>query len=81
MEFEDWYFQIVNMFEDDSLEASFHKSLVPRIPWHYNLGSSAMILECDKDEEGRDIPLQWYDYVLHFLAFLWKVLFAFIPPK
>ena len=24
--------------------------------------------------------LRWYDYLLHFLTFFWKVIFAIIPP-
>ncbi|CAH1797885.1 unnamed protein product [Owenia fusiformis] len=42
---------------------------------------NAMSVECDKDDDGVDIPLKWYDYTLHFLTFFWKVIFAFIPPK
>ncbi len=42
---------------------------------------SAMVLETERDDDGEEIPLKWYDYLLHFLTFMWKILFAFIPPK
>lgn len=42
---------------------------------------SAMVLESDVDDEGREIPLKWYHYLLHFFSFLWKVIFAFVPPR
>jgi len=32
-------------------------------------------------EGSPDAPLQWYDYFFHFLAFFWKIILAFIPPK
>ena len=34
---------------------------------------AAMSLESDVDEEGNDIPLTWFDFVVHFLTFFWKV--------
>ena len=40
-----------------------------------------MVLEAEQDEEGIDIPLSAADYVLHFISFFWKVVFAFIPPR
>ncbi|KAK2143511.1 hypothetical protein LSH36_835g00039 [Paralvinella palmiformis] len=32
-------------------------------------------------EGSPDAPLLAQDYILHFLSFFWKVLFAFIPPR
>ena len=42
---------------------------------------SAMVLEAEQDEDGEDIPLTAMDYILHFLTFFWKLIFAFIPPR
>ncbi|XP_077988867.1 sodium/calcium exchanger 1-like [Glandiceps talaboti] len=42
---------------------------------------NAMTVGGDKDDDGNDIPPSSVDYVLHFLTFFWKVLFAFVPPK
>ncbi|KAI0224366.1 Sodium/calcium exchanger 3 [Lamellibrachia satsuma] len=42
---------------------------------------SAMVLEPEQDEDGNDLPLSGLDYVLHFISFFWKVIFAFIPPR
>ena len=46
----------------------------------YLMISSAMVLEVARDEDGNEVPLKWYMYLLHFLSFFWKVLFACIPP-
>ncbi|XP_064647544.1 sodium/calcium exchanger 1-like isoform X2 [Lineus longissimus] len=42
---------------------------------------AAMSVQEEEDEEGNKVPLKWYDYVIHFLMFFWKVFFALIPPK
>ncbi len=33
----------------------------------------------DAEEEG-DKPATCKDYMLHFISFFWKFLFAFVPP-
>ena len=40
-----------------------------------------MVIQGEEDEEGNVEPLSIMDFVLHFLTFFWKVLFAFIPPR
>ncbi|XP_071964302.1 sodium/calcium exchanger 3-like isoform X2 [Antedon mediterranea] len=42
---------------------------------------SAMTVGGDEDEKGNVIPPSMIDYLLHFISFFWKVLFAFVPPK
>ncbi|XP_074650756.1 sodium/calcium exchanger 1-like [Tubulanus polymorphus] len=42
---------------------------------------AAMTVSEDEDEDGNPIPLHWYDYLLHFIMFFWKVFFALIPPR
>ena len=39
------------------------------------------MLEAEQDDDGKDIPLSAADYILHFISFFWKVVFAFIPPR
>lgn len=41
----------------------------------------AMVIQGEEDGEGNTEPLSIMDFVLHFLTFFWKVLFAFIPPR
>lgn len=41
----------------------------------------AMVIQGEEDEEGNVEPLSRMDFLLHFLTFFWKVLFAFIPPR
>ncbi|KAL9986334.1 hypothetical protein ACROYT_G000471 [Oculina patagonica] len=41
----------------------------------------AMVIQGEEDDEGNVEPLSVMDFVLHFLTFFWKVLFAFIPPR
>ena len=40
----------------------------------------AMVIQ-GQDEDGNDQALSVLDFVLHFVTFFWKVLFAFIPPR
>ncbi|XP_033124004.1 sodium/calcium exchanger 2-like isoform X2 [Anneissia japonica] len=42
---------------------------------------SAMTVGGDEDEKGNVIPPSMIDYLLHFISFFWKVLFAFVPPR
>lgn len=41
----------------------------------------AMVIQGEEGEDGNPEPLSTIDFVLHFLTFFWKVLFAFIPPR
>ncbi|XP_048583765.1 sodium/calcium exchanger 2 isoform X2 [Nematostella vectensis] len=41
----------------------------------------AMIIQGDEDKDGNELPLNSIDFIMHFLTFFWKVLFAFIPPR
>ncbi|KAJ7384559.1 hypothetical protein OS493_021190 [Desmophyllum pertusum] len=41
----------------------------------------AMVIQGEEDDQGNVEPLSTMDFVLHFLTFFWKVLFAFIPPR
>jgi len=41
----------------------------------------AMMIQGEEDDKGNVEPLSILDFVLHFLTFFWKVLFAFIPPR
>lgn len=41
----------------------------------------AMVIQGEEDDKGNTQPLSTMDFVLHFLTFFWKVLFAFIPPR
>jgi len=34
----------------------------------------------DAEEEEGDKPATCKDYMLHFISFFWKFLFAFVPP-
>ena len=40
-----------------------------------------MVIQGEEDDKGNTQPLSTMDFVLHFLTFFWKVLFAFIPPR
>ncbi|ELU01061.1 hypothetical protein CAPTEDRAFT_224088 [Capitella teleta] len=62
--------RIAEILDDDDEE---------EITWGGQI-ASAMTLECEKDDNGIDIPLKWYDYLMHFISFLWKVIFACLPP-
>ncbi|XP_033634771.1 sodium/calcium exchanger 3-like [Asterias rubens] len=42
---------------------------------------SAMTVGGDQDEQGNEIPPAKMDYLLHFITFLWKVIFSLIPPR
>ncbi|XP_020621334.1 sodium/calcium exchanger 2-like [Orbicella faveolata] len=41
----------------------------------------AMVIQGEEDDQGNVEPLSTMDFLLHFLTFFWKVLFAFIPPR
>lgn len=41
----------------------------------------AMVIQGEEDDEGNTEPLSIIDFILHFLTFFWKVLFALIPPR
>jgi solute carrier family 8 (sodium/calcium exchanger) len=34
----------------------------------------------DDDEDAEEVDPSYYDYFMHYLSLIWKVLFAFIPP-
>ena len=54
----------------------------------FNVGTSswtqqfqdAMSISGDVDDEGNELPPSKVDFFMHFLTFLWKVIFACIPP-
>jgi solute carrier family 8 (sodium/calcium exchanger) len=54
----------------------------------FDIGSSswgkqftdAMTITGEFDEDGGYLPPSTFDYVMHFLTFFWKVLFAIVPP-
>ncbi|XP_068693651.1 sodium/calcium exchanger 2-like isoform X2 [Montipora foliosa] len=41
----------------------------------------AMVIQGEEDDKGNVQPLSTMDFLLHFLTFFWKVIFAFIPPR
>jgi len=34
----------------------------------------------DDDEDAEEVDPSYYDYFMHYLSLIWKVLFAFVPP-
>eukprot|EP00163_Fabomonas_tropica_P013589 TRINITY_DN2512_c0_g4_i2.p1 TRINITY_DN2512_c0_g4~~TRINITY_DN2512_c0_g4_i2.p1 ORF type:complete len:886 (-),score=274.86 TRINITY_DN2512_c0_g4_i2:228-2885(-) len=40
----------------------------------------AMVVAGEIDEDGSELPPQTIDYIMHFLTFMWKILFATVPP-
>lgn len=34
----------------------------------------------DDDENDEDVEPSYYDYFMHYLSLIWKVMFAFVPP-
>lgn len=42
--------------------------------------ASAMSVGGSNDEDGNELPPTWFDYLMHFLTFFWKIVGACIPP-
>ena len=38
------------------------------------------VVESGEDNDDDDKPATCKDYMLHFISFFWKFLFAFVPP-
>jgi hypothetical protein len=38
------------------------------------------VVESGDDNEDENQPATCKDYMLHFISFFWKFLFAFVPP-
>ena len=68
---------------------------IPTTVWNFNVVSCkveveswswccfirAMVIQGEEDDQGNIEPLSAMDFLLHFLTFFWKVLFAFVPPR
>lgn len=72
-----WPLQFVNLFLcNENVPKLFYPSNTI-----FNCHTRAMVIQGEEDDEGNTEPLSIMDFVLHFLTFFWKVLFAFIPPR
>lgn len=81
---------VVTVIDDDGLDAAAKdvasKLMAVDSAWNTRTSGwweqldSAMQLGSSFDEAGNQIPRAGIEYVMHFLTFFWKVIFAVVPP-
>ena len=65
---------------NESLVAAAERYSLPKSAEWIDQFKEAVVLGAAIGDDGQAEPLEFSDYMMHFLSIFWKVLFAFVPP-